>query len=148
MEGLAIMIAIVVGITIIWSIKGIYVACHNCYVTGSTKGFFSEVWDGCGGNLFVILGILILCIPVYFILRLIICIKKKNIHYRISTRLTGDKRYRDAWEILKELYHFGMPYDEAHSWIVNRLVNQGINRAEAGETVHYLQMVIGLNENR
>lgn len=145
MEGLIVIIALVVGITIIWSIRGIYVACHNCYVTGSTKGFFSEVWDGCGGNIFVILGLLILCIPVYFILKIIISIKKNNIHYRVNTRLTGDQRYRDAWEELRYYYYNGMGYDEARLRTVNSLVGKGVNQAEAGETVTYLQLALAVS---
>ena len=75
-DGLVVWIAIIVGVTILISLKGIIVACHNCIVKGSTKGFFSDVWERAGGNLFVILGLIILCIPVYIVLKIIISVKK------------------------------------------------------------------------
>lgn len=62
--------------TLISGLRAIIITWKYCMAVGSSKEFFHYVMEGTGGNVFVILGILILCIPVYLILSLLIALKK------------------------------------------------------------------------
>lgn len=74
-NGIILFIAIVVGLTVLLSLRGIIETCHSCIVYGTTENFFSDIWNGCAGNLWVVLGIMVLSIPLYFIIKIIISIK-------------------------------------------------------------------------
>ena len=129
--------AFVIGITVVLSLKSIYIACHNSIALGSTKEFFSNVWDGSEGSLWVIIGILILCIPVYFILNIIISIKNNNPTYRIRTRLNSDNRYCQAIEAFNASCDSGTDISIAKQEALNDLISQGVNKDEAEETLTF-----------
>ena len=74
-NGIIAFIAIIAGLTVLLSLRGIIETCYSCIVEGSTEGFFSNIWHGCAGNLWVVLGIMVLCIPLFFILKIIICVR-------------------------------------------------------------------------
>ena len=139
-------IAIVVLVTVLISLRGIIVTCHNCIAVGSTEDFFSDIWEGAAGNVWVIVGLLILCIPVYFILRLLIHFKKKKLTYRIQTRLTGDQRYRDAVETFNTACQNGTDVDEAKQNALDELRSKGVGKDEAEETMMFFALVQMMNK--
>ena len=139
---------IIVGITLIFGIRALLITCHNCIVLGSTDGFFSNIWKGTAGNIFVILGLLILCVPVYIILKIVIKIKKQKVSYRAETRYASDPRYKQAFELLKKYLGEGMDEEEANNRVVDQLVNEGAIRSEAEESVLYYRLLIAFEKTQ
>lgn len=142
-----IIIALVVIITVLMSLPGIIVTCHNSVALGSTKNFFSDIWHGSGGNIFVILGLIVLCIPVYIILNVVINIKKKNPIYRAQTRLAGDSRYSDVVDAFRTACNSGTDINVARQNALNELISKGINRKEAEETMSVIVIAQALNKD-
>ena len=145
-EGWIVIIAIIVGVTLIFGIRAILITWHNCVALGSTKDFFSDIWNGTAGNIFVILGLLILCVPVYIILSSVISAKKKKVSYRAEVRYNSDTRYREAFDQLKKFLGEGMDEEQANNKVIDQLVNQGANRSEAEESVLYYRLLLALQK--
>ena len=91
MQGFLLFIIFAVGITVLVSIGRIYAICHQCYVSGSTKGFFSNVWEVSCGNIFMVIWF-----PVYYILRLLINMKNKSFGSKSPKSLMGKRQYDDS----------------------------------------------------
>lgn len=128
-------IAILVLYTLFTGLRAIIITWKNCMAVGSTQGFFSNIWKGSGGNIFLILGVLILCVPVYILLSLRIKSKKKNVSYRAQTRYTNKQIYRDAFQTIKERLTAGEDSDTIKQDVIQQLVSQNESYQDAEESV-------------
>ena len=145
-----ILIFLVIGIilyTLISGLNAIIITCKNCMAVGSTKGFFSDIFSGTGGNVFLILGILILCIPVYFILSARIKVKKHSALYRAETRYVANPNYRQAFEMIKTGQERGEDVDDLREKAIQYLVDRKENRDEAEESVSFYTVLIQLQKS-
>ncbi len=77
MEGFIILlIGAIIFYTLISGLRAIVIAWKYCITIGSSAKFIPIVFNASGGNLWIILGLIILCIPVWILLSIIISIKK------------------------------------------------------------------------
>ena len=87
---MGVVLVIFLGITVLWalitSLNAVIITARNCISLGSTEDFFSDIWKGSGGNLLTIVGVLILCVPLWLFLVIKIRLKKRHVSYRAETR--------------------------------------------------------------
>jgi hypothetical protein len=74
---LIILIAIVVLWAIISGLIAIVKTWRYCVAIGDSSKFMSYVFKQTGGSWIVVIGIIILCIPIWIILSIVIASKKK-----------------------------------------------------------------------
>lgn len=132
---LIVLIVVIVLITLVSGLRAIIITWQNCVALGSTDGFFSDIWSGTGGNIIVILGLLLLCVPVYILLNIVISLKKRKLLYRVQTRYVAKECYRKALDDIKNRLAVGEDPDKVHEEVVNQLMLAHEPREEAEESV-------------
>lgn len=145
---LIIIIAIIVLYTLFTGLRAIIITWKNCMAVGSTKGFFSDIWNGSGGNIFLILGVLILCVPVYILLSSRIKSKMKKVSYRVETRYVNKQIYKDAFQTIKERLAAGDDSDAIKQDVIQQLVNQNESYQDAEESVLFYILLHRFQQER
>jgi hypothetical protein len=71
-----------IALTILWAIISGIIAIvktwRYCIMVGKSSVFLSYVFQQMGGNLITIIGIIILCIPIWILLSIVVAVKKKS----------------------------------------------------------------------
>lgn len=131
-----IILVIAVAYTLLSGLAAIIETWNYCLAVGSTKGFFSYIFKASAGSVIVILGILLLCVPVYVILNIVIYVKKKNsMWYRVQVFLNTDKQYQQAYEMFKNMVSSGVDRSVVEEQICSELVRSGVSEEEAKKSV-------------
>jgi len=149
MEVFLIIVGVIIVLwTLISGLNAIIITWQNCMAVGSTDGFFKDIWSGTGGNVILILGILLLCVPVYLILSIRISIKKKSLAYRAQTRYASNPNYRHAYEMIKSGLESGEDSDALIEKAVQYLIDQNERKQDAEESVSFYSLLLAFNQMR
>ena len=143
-------ILLIVGLvlyTLISGLRAIIITWHNCMARGSADNFFSDIWNGTGGNVFVILGLLLLCLPVYLLLLLRISMKKKKLSYRAETRYVNNPNYRQAFDMIKTGLENGEDLDAVKDSASQFLLNQHEPVTDVEESIAYYSLLLILQNS-
>ncbi|MDR2651184.1 MAG: hypothetical protein LBC68_02550 [Prevotellaceae bacterium] len=142
MEILIALIALTVLWAIISGIIAIVKTWRYCIMLGKSSVFLSYVFQQMGGNLITIIGIIILCIPIWILLSIVVAVKKKsNPAYYKYVQLMSDNRYIAAFDLCVEEYRQTNSWDTAKAKGVEYLVNKNIQRDVAAENMNLIIMI-------
>ena len=74
---------VIIVIGVIWALVSGIIAISRAWrvsiAKGDASGFMSDVFSGIGGNWIAVLGIILLCFPVWLVLSIVVSGKKKNV---------------------------------------------------------------------
>jgi hypothetical protein len=134
---------VLIALTVLWAIISGIIAIvktwQYCIAVGKSSVFLSYVFKQMGGNLITIIGITILCIPIWILLAIVIAVKKSsNPNYYKYVQLISDPMYVKAFEISQEEYMQTNNWDTAAEKGVNYLVEHNVGKQTATENINLI----------
>ncbi|MDR1198099.1 MAG: hypothetical protein LBK94_03675 [Prevotellaceae bacterium] len=137
---------ILATIVVLWAIISGLIAIvrtwRYCIAMGSSSQFISYVFKQTGGSWVGVIGIIVLCIPIWIFLSAAVAVKKNNNpNYYKYVQLMNDSKYIAAFDLCIEEYRNTNNWDTATAKGVDYLIKNNISKDVAVENMNLIVLI-------